>query len=175
MKISSNDAFEINEFVFSKLKGYPWWPGQIINIEKIGKKLIYQCADPYTKTISKIADSKCIAKFEDNIDYILKNPKGKKHLYSISTAIESYFDGKKIPKKYKTILEDIKSQYKEENNINNNKELTNSKEMDEKEKKEKEKEKKNKKPEKLKRNESNIEKVMNLDEDFKEKETKTIN
>ena len=67
MKISEGDTFEINEFVFSKLKGYPWWPGQIIQIDKNGKKIIYHCADPYTNTISRITDNKCIAKFEDNM------------------------------------------------------------------------------------------------------------
>ncbi len=77
MKFSSNDSFEVDDFVFSKLKGYPWWPGQIIKIEKIGKKIIYHCADSHTNTLSKIKDNKRILKFEDNIDYIMKKTKGK--------------------------------------------------------------------------------------------------
>ena len=101
MKLSSDDTFEINEFVFSKLKGYPWWPGQIIKIDKNGKKFIYHCADSYTKTISKITDNKCIAKFENNIDYILKNQRSKKFLIAISAAIETLFEGKKFQKNIK--------------------------------------------------------------------------
>ena len=160
MKISSHATFEINEFVFSKLKGYPWWPGQIINIEKNGKKIIYNCADSSTNTISKISDNKCIAKFEDNIDYIINNPKGKKHLDAISQAVESFYGGKKMPKKYKKILDDIKNGNYGENNMNS---PVDTKEFEEKEKKDnKNKDKKIGKTKK--EDENNNENTINIDE-----------
>ena len=179
MKLSSSDSFKINEYVFSKLKGYPWWPGQIIEIDKIGKKYIYKCADSYTKTISKVTDNKNIAKFEDNVEYVLKNQKGKKLIVAVSSTIENMFEGKKIPKKYKKILDEIK-----EGNFNTSFEKKGSMEIEEKEKepgkeKEKEKETKNKgrKGEnKKKEDESNTnvdENIINLDES-KEKETKKL-
>ena len=164
MKISSNDTFEINEFVFSKLKGYPWWPGQIINIEKNGKKLIYNCADSSTNTISKISDNKCIAKFEENIDYILKNPKGKKHLDAISTAIENFFERKKMPKKYKKILEDIKNGNYGENTMINPIDKESSKENEEKESKDNKN--RDKKIRKIKKDENHSdENTINIEEE----------
>ena len=172
MKISENNTYEINEIVFSKLKGFPWWPGQIISIEKNGKKITYHCADPYTQTISKITDNKNIAKFEENIDYIVKNPKGKKHINSITTSIETFFEGKKMPKKYKKYLEDLKKENIGENNPNSPVEKKTSKEIEEKHKKEIKN--KNKKGEKKEENNSN-ENFISIDEDKKEKEVKKIN
>ena len=173
MIFPSNDySFELNDFVFSKLKGYPWWPGQIIKIEKNGKKIVYHCADSYSNTISKISDIKNIVKFEDNIDYILNNTKGKKHLDAISMAIETLFEGKKMPKKYKKILEDIKNgNYSGENTPLNSTEKKKSEEIDSKEKKKK-KTLSEKKEEKSSNKDSNN---ISIDESKeKENETKKI-
>ena len=164
MRISSHDKFEINEFVFSKLKGYPWWPGQIINIEKNGKKIIYNCADSSTNTISKISDNKCIAKFEENIDYIIKNPKGKKHLDAVSKTIEHFYEGKKMPKKYKKILDEIKNGNYGDNNMIS---PDDSGESEEKEKKDNKN--KDKKFAKKKEEDNSNENTINIDENNKRK------
>ena len=158
----------MNEFVYSKVKGYPWWPGQIIKIDKNGKKFTYHCADPYTNTISKINDNKCIAKFEDNLDYIIKNLKGKKHSDSIVTTIENLFEGKKMPKKYKNILDELKIEKNGENNIINPIEKKNSIDIEEKPKKDSKN--KNKKMGEIKNNENiTKEKTIKIDEEKNEK------
>ena len=168
MKISDSDTFELNEFVFSKLKGYPWWPGQIIKIDKNGKKFIYLCADPYTNTISRISDNKYIAKFEDNIGYIIKNLKSKKHSDAICAAIENIFEGTKIPKKYKNIMDELKKENNWENNKINQIEKKSSKDIEEKPKKDIKN--KNKKAGEIKNNENiTNEKTMSIDEEKDEK------
>ena len=131
MKNSTEENYSIDDFVFFKLKGYPWWPGQINYIESFTKKKIYEIIDPYTNTLSKISDIKNIMKFEENIENVVKNAKGKKYINSIIMGIENFFQGKKMPKKYEKILKDLKEgnnndKNKENkdnvNNVNNNKE-----------------------------------------------------
>ena len=115
MKFSTKENYSIEDFVFFRMKGYPWWPGFINDIENLPKKKIYYIWDPYTDTISKINDIKNIINFEENIEPIAKNAKGKKYINSIIFGIEIFFQGKKMPKKYEKILKDLK-----EGNINNN-------------------------------------------------------
>ena len=126
MKISLDEKYEIGQYIFFKLKGYPWWPGQIINIESHSKKDTYLCGDSSTNTISKISDKKCIAKFEDNIEYVIRNIKNKKYIDSIIVGIENVFEGKKMPKKYEKIIKDL-NYIKEGKKISDkNKENTNN-------------------------------------------------
>ena len=106
-----DDIFQLEEHVFSKLKGFPWWPGKIINItydNKNLKNIIYECHDFNSNTISVIKDKKFIAKFEINCETVFNNTKRKNHLEAIAQAILSYFEEKEeIPKKFQKILEQI--------------------------------------------------------------------
>ena len=77
MKNSPEEIFNKEDYVFFKMKGYPWWPGYITDIEKSNKKQIYTIADPFTNTLSKINDIKNIIKFEENIENIASKAKGK--------------------------------------------------------------------------------------------------
>ena len=70
MKNSPEKIYNKDDYVFFKMKGYPWWPGYITDIEKSNKKQIYTIADPFTNTLSKINDIKNIIKFEENIENI---------------------------------------------------------------------------------------------------------
>ena len=63
MKISTEEKYSLGEYVFFKMRGYPWWPGHIDYIENKSKKQIYSITDPFTNTISKINDYKNIIKF----------------------------------------------------------------------------------------------------------------
>ena len=46
------------EYVFFKMRGYPWWPGHIVDIVNSSKKQIYSIVDSSTNTLSKISDNK---------------------------------------------------------------------------------------------------------------------
>lgn len=109
MKNSSEEKFNKEDYVFFKMKGYPWWPGYITDIEKSNKKQIYTIADPFTNTLSKINDIKSIIKFEENIESIASKAKGKKYINSIIASIETYFEGRKIPEKFNKIIKDLKN------------------------------------------------------------------
>ena len=91
MKFSTKENYSIEDFVFFRMKGYPWWPGFITDIDNLPKKKIYYIYDPYTNTISKINDIKNIINLEENIEPIAKNAKGKKYIYSIIFGIEIFF------------------------------------------------------------------------------------
>ena len=101
------------------MKGYPWWPGYITDIEKSNKKQIYTIADPFTNTLSKINDIKSIIKFEENIESIASKAKGKKYINSIIASIETYFEGRKIPEKFNKIIKDLKNGNSFDKNITN--------------------------------------------------------
>jgi len=124
MKISAEEKYSIDEYVFFKMRGYPWWPGHIVDIVNSSKKQIYSIADSSTNTLSKISDNKNIVKFEENIEYVTQNAKGKKYINSLILGIENYFEGKTIPKKYEKIIKDLKegknyNYEKNKENINN--------------------------------------------------------
>jgi hypothetical protein len=119
MKNSSEEKFNKEDYVFFKMKGYPWWPGYITDIEKSNKKQIYTIADPFTNTLSKINDIKSIIKFEENIESIASKAKGKKYINSIITSIETYFEGRKIPEKFNKIIKDLKNGNSFDKNITN--------------------------------------------------------
>lgn len=119
MKNSVEDVFKKEDFVFFKMKGYPWWPGYITDIEKSNKKQIYTIADPFTNTLSKINDIKSIIKFEENIESIASKAKGKKYINSIIASIETYFEGRKIPEKFNKIIKDLKNGNSFDKNITN--------------------------------------------------------
>ena len=119
MKNSSEEKFNREDYVFFKMKGYPWWPGYITDIEKSNKKQIYTIADPFTNTLSKINDIKSIIKFEENIESIASKAKGKKYINSIITSIETYFEGRKIPEKFNKIIKDLKNGNSFDKNITN--------------------------------------------------------
>ena len=152
MKNLTEENYALDEYVFFKMKGYPWWPGYITDIQNINKKKIYYIADSFTNTVSKISDNKSIIKFEANIESVTSNAKGKKYINSLVNSIESYFIGKKIPKKYEIIIKELK----EGKNTEKNKENINNKEEEKEIKKNKE-EKNNKK-----------EKTINKDKDREE-------
>ena len=119
MKNSSEEKFNREDYVFFKMKGYPWWPGYITDIEKSNKKKIYTIADPFTNTLSKINDIKSIIKFEENIESIASKAKGKKYINSIITSIETYFEGRKIPEKFNKIIKNLKNGNSFDKNITN--------------------------------------------------------
>ena len=119
MKNSSEEKFNKEDYVFFKMKGYPWWPGYITDIEKSNKKKIYTIADPFTNTLSKINDIKSIIKFEENIESIASKAKGKKYINSIIASIETYFEGRKIPEKFNKIIKDLKNGNSFDKNITN--------------------------------------------------------
>ena len=119
MKNSSEEKFNREDYVFFKMKGYPWWPGYITDIEKSNKKKIYTIADPFTNTLSKINDIKSIIKFEENIESIASKAKGKKYINSIIASIETYFEGRKIPEKFNKIIKDLKNGNSFNKNITN--------------------------------------------------------
>ena len=119
MKNSSEEKFNREDYVFFKMKGYPWWPGYITDIEKSNKKKIYTIADPFTNTLSKINDIKSIVKFEENIESIASKAKGKKYINSIIASIETYFEGRKIPEKFNKIIKDLKNGNSFDKNITN--------------------------------------------------------
>lgn len=119
MKNSSEEKFNREDYVFFKMKGYPWWPGYITDIEKSNKKQIYTIADPFTNTLSKINDIKSIIKFEENIESIASKAKGKKYINSIIASIETYFEGRKIPDKFNKIIKDLKNGNSFDKNITN--------------------------------------------------------
>ena len=119
MKNSPEKIYNKDDYVFFKMKGYPWWPGYITDIEKSNKKQIYTIADPFTNTLSKINDIKNIIKFEENIENIASKAKGKKYINSIIVSIETYFEGKKMPEKYNKIIKELKSGNNGNKNINN--------------------------------------------------------
>ena len=119
MKNSSEEKFNREDYVFFKMKGYPWWPGYITDIEKSNKKQIYTIADPFTNTLSKINDIKSIIKFEENIESIASKAKGKKYINSIIASIETYFEGRKIPEKFNKIIKDLKNGNSFNKNITN--------------------------------------------------------
>ena len=119
MKNSSEEKFNREDYVFFKMKGYPWWPGYITDIEKSNKKKIYTIADPFTNTLSKINDIKSIIKFEENIESIASKAKGKKYINSIIASIETYFEGRKIPEKFNKIIKDLKNGKSFDKNITN--------------------------------------------------------
>ena len=119
MKNSSEEKFNKEDYVFFKMKGYPWWPGYITDIEKSNKKKIYTIADPFTNTLSKINDIKSIIKFEENIESIASKAKGKKYINSIIASIETYFEGRKIPEKFNKIIKDLKNWNSFDKNITN--------------------------------------------------------
>jgi hypothetical protein len=119
MKNSSEEKFNREDYVFFKMKGYPWWPGYITDIEKSNKKQIYTIADPFTNTLSKINDIKSIIKFEENIESIASKAKGKKYINSIIASIETYFEGRKIPEKFNKIIKDLKNGNSFDKNITN--------------------------------------------------------
>ena len=104
MKNSPEEIFNKEDYVFFKMKGYPWWPGYITDIEKSNKRNIYTIADPFTNTLSKINDIKNIIKFEENIEDIASKAKGKKYINSIIVSIETYFEGRKIPERFNKIM-----------------------------------------------------------------------
>ena len=128
MKSLTEEKYSIGEYVFFKMKGYPWWPGHILDIENLSKKQIYYIADPSTNTVSKINDVKNIIKFEKNIEIVSENAKNKKYINSIIFGIENYFEGKKLPKKYEKIIKELK----EGKNGKENKENENQKNKEEK-------------------------------------------
>ena len=119
MKNSPEKIYNKDDYVFFKMKGYPWWPGYITDIEKSNKKQIYTIADPFTNTLSKINDIKNIIKFEENIENIASKAKGKKYINSIIVSIETYFEGRKMPEKYNKIIKELKSGNNGNKNINN--------------------------------------------------------
>ena len=119
MKNSSEEKFNREDYVFFKMKGYPWWPGYITDIEKSNKKQIYTIADPFTNTLSKINDIKSIIKFKENIESIASKAKGKKYINSIIASIETYFEGRKIPEKFNKIIKDLKNGNSFDKNITN--------------------------------------------------------
>ena len=119
MKNSSEEKFNREDYVFFKMKGYPWWPGYITDIEKSNKKKIYTIADPFTNTLSKINDIKSIIKFEENIESIASKAKGKKYINSIIASIETYFEGRKIPEKFNKIIKNLKNGNSFDKNITN--------------------------------------------------------
>ena len=119
MKNSPEKIYNKDDYVFFKMKGYPWWPGYITDIEKSNKKQIYTIADPFTNTLSKINDIKNIIKFEENIENIASKAKGKKYINSIIVSIETYFEGRKMPEKYNKIIKELKSGNNRNKNINN--------------------------------------------------------
>ena len=119
MKNSSEEKFNREDYVFFKMKGYPWWPGYITDIEKSNKKQIYTIADPFTNTLSKINDIKSIIKFEENIESIASKAKGKKYINSIIASIETYFEGRKIPEKFNKIIKNLKNGNSFDKNITN--------------------------------------------------------
>ena len=119
MKNSSEEKFNREDYVFFKMKGYPWWPGYITDIEKSNKKQIYTIADPFTNTLSKINDIKSMIKFEENIESIASKAKGKKYINSIIASIETYFEGRKIPEKFNKIIKDLKNGNSFDKNITN--------------------------------------------------------
>ena len=119
MKNSSEEKFNKEDYVFFKMKGYPWWPGYITDIEKSNKKQIYTIADPFTNTLSKINDIKSIIKFEENIESIASKAKGKKYINSIIASIETYFEGRKIPEKFNKIIKGLKNGNSFDKNITN--------------------------------------------------------
>ena len=119
MKNSSEEKFNKEDYVFFKMKGYPWWPGYITDIEKSNKKQIYTIADPFTNTLSKINDIKSIIKFKENIESIASKAKGKKYINSIIASIETYFEGRKIPEKFNKIIKDLKNGNSFDKNITN--------------------------------------------------------
>ena len=119
MKNSPKEIYNKEDYVFFKMKGYPWWPGYITDIEKSNKKQIYTIADPFTNTLSKINDIKNIIKFEENIENIASKAKGKKYINSIIVSIETYFEGRKMPEKYNKIIKELKSGNNGNKNINN--------------------------------------------------------
>ena len=119
MKNSSEEKFNKEDYVFFKMKGYPWWPGYITDIEKSNKKQIYTIADPFTNTLSKINDIKSIIKFEENIESIASKAKGKKYINSIIASIETYFEGRKIPEKFNKIIKNLKNGNSFDKNITN--------------------------------------------------------
>ena len=119
MKNSSEEKFNREDYVFFKMKGYPWWPGYITDIEKSNKKQIYTIADPFTNTLSKINDIKSIIKFEENIESIASKAKGKKYINSIIASIETYFEGRKIPEKFNKIIKYLKNGNSFDKNITN--------------------------------------------------------
>ena len=131
MKSLTEEKYSIGEYVFFKMKGYPWWPGHILDIENLSKKQIYYIADPSTNTVSKINDVKNIIKFEKNIEIVSENAKNKKYINSIIFGIENYFEGKKLPKKYEKIIKELK----EGKNGKENKENENKKNKEEKKEK----------------------------------------
>jgi len=134
MKNLTEEKYALDEYVFFKMKGYPWWPGYITDIQNINKKKVYYIADSFTNTVSKISDNKSIIKFEANIENVTSNAKGKKYINSLVNSIESYFIGKKIPKKYEIIIKELK----EGKNTEKNKENINNKEEEKEIKKNKE-------------------------------------
>ena len=119
MKNSPEKIYNKDDYVFFKMKGYPWWPGYITDIEKSNKKQIYTIADPFTNTLSKINDIKNIIKFEENIENIASKAKGKKYISSIIVSIETYFEGRKMPEKFNKIIKELKSGNNGNKNINN--------------------------------------------------------
>ena len=119
MKNSPEKIYNKDDYVFFKMKGYPWWPGYITDIEKSNKKQIYTIADPFTNTLSKINDIKNIIKFEENIENIASKAKGKKYINSIIVSIETYFEGRKMPEKFNKIIKELKSGNNGNKNINN--------------------------------------------------------
>ena len=119
MKNSPEEIYNKDDYVFFKMKGYPWWPGYITDIEKSNKKQIYTIADPFTNTLSKINDIKNIIKFEENIENIASKAKGKKYINSIIVSIETYFEGRKMPEKFNKIIKELKSGNNGNKNINN--------------------------------------------------------
>ena len=144
MKISTEEKYFIGEYVFFKMRGYPWWPGYINFIETKAKKQVFSILDSYTNTISKINDIKNIIKFEENIERVVRNAKGKKYINALLLGIENFFEGKIIPKKYEKIIKDLKvgnnGDKNKENIVNENEEDFDNKKIKKKEK-EKEKEK----------------------------------
>ena len=146
MKNLTEEKYSLEEYVFFKMKGYPWWPGYITDIQNLNKKKIYYIVDSFTNTVSKISDNKNIEKFEENIENVTSNAKGKKYINSLVNSIISYFQGKKMPKKFEIIIKELK----EGKNTDKNKENINNKEE--------RKEIKKNKEEKINKKEKDIEK-----------------
>ena len=116
---NSNNNFLIGEIVWAKIRGYPWWPATVSEINDENKEKKYICnfiGDNSHASLFK----RDLAKFEKELDNFSQTKK-KDLLSAINEAKSLYFEDINIMKKNQ-----VKEKGFDENNVINSKEDKNS-------------------------------------------------
>lgn len=140
MSVKTEEDFQVNNVVWAKIKGYPWWPARIENINGLGKNpydvmflgentkacLNNNNIKPYKK-YKQTFESKCKQKkFLDGLslaENIIKTE------YNINEK-EIYDSSKSDLNEFKEQSDDLKKSLREENNSNNQEDKDECKEIE---------------------------------------------